>query len=213
MGWCIVAHLLGRLYVLDFGGMKGGYEDRNLMELSQIAKRYKVHDVIVESNYGGGMFESLLAPIMNSVYPCNIEGITNSTQKEVRIIDTLEPIMNQHRVVFNYSCIERDITFGLKEPQNLMYSLMFQLSHITRDRQSLRHDDRLDVLALGVSYWLERDVLEQNLDNALNAYRNKQLDQQLKDFKKSFRTNPLNTTRYGSGNNSRKSLGNLRAFK
>jgi len=213
MGWAVVAHLLGRLYVLDFGGLRGGYNERNLMELSQIAKRYKVNDVYVEANFGDGMFSSLLAPILNSIYPCNIEEVKVNTQKEVRIIDTLEPIMNQHRLVFNYSSCLQDVTTALKDPNNMMYSLMFQLSHITRDRQSLRHDDRLDVLALGVSYWLERDVLEQNLDNALAAYRSKQLDKQLRDFKKSFKTNPL----YGGNNisynyNKPKALRGLRGW-
>jgi len=128
---------------------------------------------------------------MNSVYPCNLEEVTVTTQKEVRIIDTLEPLMNQHRLVINYSSCNEDIRFGLREPQNIMYSLLFQMTHITRDRQSLRHDDRLDVLALGVSYWLERDVLEQNIDNALESYHSKQLDKQLKLFKKNYKSNPL----------------------
>jgi len=208
MGWCVVAHLLGRLYVLDFGGIRGGYNERNLMELSQIAKRYKVNDVYVEANFGDGMFSSLLAPILNSIYPCNIEEVRVSIQKEVRIIDTLEPIMNQHRLVFNYSSCLQDVTTALRDPSNMMYSLMFQLSHITRDRQSLRHDDRLDVLALAVSYWLERDVLEQNLDNALSKYRERQLDKQLKEFTKSFKSNPL----YNRGNSLRKSKA-LRGLK
>ena len=210
-GWCVVAHLLGRLYVLDFGGFRGGYNDKNLMFLAKKAKEFKVHDIYVEQNFGDGMYRALLAPIVNSIYPCNIEEVRVNTQKEVRIIDTLEPIMNQHRLVFNYSSTASDINYCLKDPNNMMYGLMFQLSHITRDRQSLRHDDRLDVLALAVSYWLERDVLEQNLDNALASYRSKQLDKQLKEFTKSYRTNPLNAGRYG--NNSRKSTKHLKSFR
>ena len=190
MGWCVVAHLLGRLYVLDFGGIRGGYGEVNLMKLARIAKKYKVNDCYIEANFGDGMFSSLLAPIMNAVYPCNLEEVKVTTQKEVRIIDTLEPVMNQHRLVFNYSSCLNDVQFGLREPTNMMYSLMFQLSHITRDRQSLRHDDRLDVLALAVSYWLERDILDQNIDNALERYRERQLDEQLKKFRNSFKTNP-----------------------
>ena len=207
MGWCVVAHLLGRLYVLDFGGIRGGYGEINLMKLARIAKKYKVNDCYIEANFGDGMFSSLLSPIMNAVYPCNLEEVKVTTQKEVRIIDTLEPIMNQHRLIFNYSSCLNDIQFGLREPQNMMYSLMFQLSHITRDRQSLRHDDRLDVLALAVSYWLERDILDQNIDTAMERYKAKQLDEQLKDFRKSFKTNPL------SGNNSKKRSGALKGLK
>jgi len=191
MGWSVVAHLLGRLFVLDFGGMAGGYKDENLIELSHIAKRYKVNECVVETNFGDGMFESLLRPVMNSIYPCNIESVRNNTQKELRIIDTLEPIMNQHRLVFNYSSCQNDVINAIKTPTAMMYSFMFQLSHITKDRQSLRHDDRLDAVTIGVSYWLELNVLEQNTEVALKKYKEKLLDDKLKEFKQSFKTNPL----------------------
>ena len=209
-GWCVIAHLLGRLYVLDFGGFKGGYTDHNLMFLAKKAKEFKAHDIYVEGNFGDGMYKALLAPIVNAIYPCNIEEVKVTAQKETRIIDTLEPIMNQHRLVFNYSSINSDILYGLKEPQNMMYSLMFQLTHITKDKQSLRHDDRLDVLALGVSYWFERDILEQNLDNALESYRAKQLDKQLKEFKSNYLKNPMNI--HHETRNKNKALGGLRAW-
>jgi len=212
MGWCVVAHLLGRLYVLDFGGIKGGYNEANLMRLSRIAKKYKVNEVYVEANFGDGMFSSLLAPIMNSVYPCNIEEVKVSIQKEVRIIDTLEPIMNQHRLVVNYSSCSNDVAYGLREPTNMMYSLLFQLSHITRDRQSLRHDDRLDVLALAVSYWLERDILDQNIDVALQRYKERQLDEQLKQFRLNYKKNPGNfKAPFGSSRS--KALKGLKSFR
>ena len=209
-GWCVIAHLLGRLYILDFGGFKGGYTDHNLMFLAKKAKEFKAHDIYVEGNFGDGMYKALLAPIVNAIYPCNIEEVKVTAQKETRIIDTLEPIMNQHRLVFNYSSINSDILYGLKEPQNMMYSLMFQLTHITKDKQSLRHDDRLDVLALGVSYWFERDILEQNLDNALESYRAKQLDKQLKEFKSNYLKNPMNI--HHETRNKNKALGGLRAW-
>ena len=209
MGWCVVGHLLGRLYVLDFGGIRGGYGQANLMRLARIAKKYKVNDCYIEANFGDGMFSSLLSPIMNSVYPCNLEEVKVTTQKEVRIIDTLEPIMNQHRLIFNYSSCLTDVQFALRDSQNMMYSLMFQMSHITRDRQSLRHDDRLDVLALAVSYWLERDILEQNIDDAMDRYLDKQLDIKLTAFRKNFRTNPI----FGaSSKKSKSSLKGLRSF-
>lgn len=210
MGWCVVAHLLGRLYVLDFGGIRGGYGEANLMRLARIAKKYKVNDCYIEANFGDGMFSSLLAPIMNAVYPCNLEEVKVTTQKEVRIIDTLEPIMNQHRLIFNYSSCLNDVQFGIREPQNMMYSLMFQLSHITRDRQSLRHDDRIDVLALAVSYWLERDILDQNLDSALDRYRERQFDDQLKAFRKNYKTNPMSSFNKPK---KRTALGGLKSFR
>jgi len=161
------------------------------------------------------MFEALLRPIVNEVYPVNIESVRNNTQKELRIIDTLEPIMNQHRLVIDYSLCDNDVKRGLEDSKLLPYSLLFQLTHITKDRQSLRHDDRLDALTMGVNYWLELDILEQNTEKALEKYNRKQLEKKLKEFAKSYKKNPINNGRFSSSSSSKgsKQLTRLKAFK
>jgi len=179
MGYAVVNHLMGRIYVPHFGGMKGGYEEKNLIKLSEIAKEYKVNKVVIESNFGDGMFTSLLSPVLNAIYPVSIDEIRNNIQKEQRIIDTLEPLMNQHRLVMDYSAIKQDIEYGLAEPSNIYYSLVYQATHITRERNSLAHDDRLDALTLGVQYWNDYGVLYQNSDIALERYRKKQKEKEL----------------------------------
>ena len=52
----------------------------------------------IESNFGDGM-ATALKPIMAKIHPCEIEEVRHNIQKEKRIIDTLEPIMNTHRLV------------------------------------------------------------------------------------------------------------------
>ena len=180
MGWCIVNHLLGKVFVPAFGGLRGGYDEANLVRLSEIAKEYKVNKVVVESNFGDGMFTSLLTPVLNAIYPVATEEIRNNIQKEKRIIDTLEPLMNQHRLVFDYSAIKKDVEFALSEPKNIYYSLIYQLSHITYDRGALVHDDRLDVLAMGVQFWNDYGILKQDSDDALNIYKKKKIEDELK---------------------------------
>jgi hypothetical protein len=175
MGWAVVNHLLGKVFVPAFGGLRGGYEEANLVRLSEIAREYSVNKVVVESNFGDGMFTSLLTPVLNAIYPCGTEEIRNNTQKEKRIIDTLEPLLNQHRLVVDYSAIKKDIEYALSEPKNIYYSLIYQLSHITGDRGSLVHDDRLDVLAMGVQYWNDYGILKQDSDDALGIYKKKQV--------------------------------------
>ena len=191
MGWCIVNHLLGKVFIPDFGGIHGGYDESNLVKLSEIAKQYKVNKVVVESNFGDGMFTSLLTPVLNAIYPCAIEEVRNNIQKEKRIIDTLEPLMNQHRLVIDYSAIQRDVNYALQEPKNIYYSLLFQMTHITFERDSLVHDDRLDVLALGVQYWNDYGILKQNSDDALGLYKKKQIEEELKRRANVFRSNQL----------------------
>jgi hypothetical protein len=63
--------------------------------------------------------------------------------------------MNQHRLVVDAAVLRAD---QKDDPQ---YQLFNQLTRITRDRGALRHDDRLDALALAVKFWtdyLDRDV-------------------------------------------------------
>tara|TARA_B110000908_G_scaffold169097_2_gene225438 strand:- start:78 stop:1772 length:1695 start_codon:yes stop_codon:yes gene_type:complete len=180
MGWCVVNHLLGKVFIPAFGGLHGGYDEANLVKLSEIAKEYKVNKVVVESNFGDGMFTSLLTPVLNAIYPVATEEIRNNVQKEKRIIDTLEPLMNQHRLVFDYSAIKKDLEFALSEPKNIYYSLIYQLSHITYERGALVHDDRLDVLAMGVQFWNDYGILKQDSDDALGVYKKKLIEDELK---------------------------------
>jgi len=128
------------------------------------------------------MFVSLLSPVLNAIYPCSIEEVRASVQKEKRIIDTLEPLMNQHRLVMDYSNLLNDVEDAQKASKgknSLYYSLLFQMTHITKDRNSLMHDDKLDTLAMGVAYWNEYGILKQNTDDALEMYKKKQLEGEL----------------------------------
>lgn len=142
------------------------------------------------------MFSKLLQPILNAIYPCTIEEVRNSKQKELRIIDTLEPLMNQHRLVIDYSVIKEDVHKVMTDPNKyLQYSLVYQLTHISKDRNSLLHDDILDALALGVAYWNERNILKQDTSIALERYKKKQIDDELKrrgDIFKKMNKQPTN---------------------
>lgn len=207
MGWCVVNHLLGKVFIPAFGGMKGGYDETNLVKLAEIAQKYRVNKIVVESNFGDGMFTSLLSPVLNAIYPCAIEEIRNNIQKERRIIDSLEPLMNQHRIVFDYTTIKDDIAFALSDPKNIYYSLIYQMTHITTERGAIVHDDRLDALTLGVQFWNEYGILKQNSDDALGLYKKKQVEDELKRRANIFRSNQLK-----NNNKSKPSLKRLKAY-
>lgn len=149
MGWVVIKKLYDYVHVIDFGGLQGGYKHDNLVLLAKIAKRYKVQRVVTESNFGGGMFTQLLTPILNRIHPCGMEDVHSSTQKEIRIIDTLEPLLDAHKLVIDAKALERDFRSSEGKPD---YSLIYQMSHVTRDRKSLIHDDRLDALALACMF-------------------------------------------------------------
>jgi hypothetical protein len=149
--YAVVKQLNGWLFVTASGGFKEGYTEATLKGLSVIASTQKVQQVIVEGNFGDGMFTALLKPIMQRIHPVSIEEVKHSIQKERRICDTLEPIMNQHRLVVCQSVIDRDHKHTPEPTRQLMY----QLARITRDKGALKHDDRLDALAMAVAYWAE----------------------------------------------------------
>jgi hypothetical protein len=181
--WAIVAILNGRLFLLDAGGDTRGYDDVVLELLATKAKTYGVNEVIVEPNFGDGMFNKLLAPVMARIYPCKItESERSKAQKEARIVDTLEPVLAQHRLVVDKGLIERDFnsTKGyLPEHQN-RYRLFYQMTRITRERGSLVKDDRVDALALAVHYWM--DAMARDTAKAAEQAREAALEAALREF-------------------------------
>ena len=174
--YAVVKILAGNLFCTALGGLSGGYSDETLETLARIAKMHQVNHVISEANFGDGMFTKLLTPIMARHHKCLIEEVKHSKQKELRIIDTLEPVMAQHRLIVDQKVIEKDFETA-KDPK---YSAFYQMTRITKDRGALVHDDRLDALAGAVAYWVEH--MSRDNDKAVSQIKDKWLDQELKKF-------------------------------
>ena len=155
--WAVVNYLNGYLYLIDWGSSADGFTEAVMRGLATTAKNYKVNYIITEKNYGGGMFTELLKPHLREIYPVSIEDIHSVGQKEARIADILEPPMNQHKLCVNASAIRKDYEATLELPPDVgsQYSLIYQMAHLTRERGSLPHDDRLDAVAMAVGYWAE----------------------------------------------------------
>lgn len=177
--YAIVKQLHGKLFVMDVGGFKGGYEDATLVKLAEKAKEFKVNFIVIESNFGDGMFSKVLSPILRHIYPCTLEEVRHSTQKEKRIIDTLEPVMNQHRLVMNQELIERDIK-NINDELESNYSLFYQMTRLTGTKGALKHDDKLDALAMAVKYFLES--MGRSIQDAIEDFNQRELDEQLENF-------------------------------
>jgi len=156
-GYAIVKMLNGNLFVSDAGGLVGGYDDSVLTKLSRLARDHKVNTIIIEENFGGGMFAELLKPVLSKFHPCQVENVRNNKTKEFRIIDTLEPVMNSHRLIIDRKVVEKDYRSNTNEApeRKLKLQLFYQMSRITRHKGSLVHDDILDALSGAVSYWTD----------------------------------------------------------
>ena len=166
----------GRICVPECTGLQGGFSDATMVTLASVAKKYKVNTIYVESNFGDGMFSKLLQPHVQRIHPCLIEEVRAKASKEKRIIETLEPVMNQHRLVVDPSVIERD---GARDSQvgtevAPRYRLFYQMTRITQDRGCLAHDDRVDALAGMVQCWLEtmaKDVAKSIMERQDSEWR------------------------------------------
>lgn len=171
LAYAIVAMLNGYLFVLRVKGLTGGYTDENLELLAVEAKRHGVNDIVVESNFGDGMFTKLLLPFLTRIHPCHVEEVNSSKQKELRIIDTLEPVLNQHRLVIDSKLVKDDSENYNRYSDELAprYQLLYQLTRITKDKGALAKDDRLDALAMAVKYWVE--VMDKDVTRVQEEHR------------------------------------------
>ena len=175
--YAVLKMLHGVLYLTGIGSLDGGYSDDTLHRLSQIAKKNDVNHVVIESNFGDGMATALLKPIMAKIHPCEVEEVRHNIQKEKRIIDTLEPIMNGHRLVVDDLLIKEDFKL---EPNHQLFR---QMTRITRDKGALRHDDQIDALAIAANAWVERMDRDQIL--SYNQHKEDLLDRELERFMES----------------------------
>ena len=177
--YAVVKMLKGQLYLTAAGGIKNGYSEESLEVLSKVAKQQNVSKIVVESNFGDGMFTQLLKPVLTRVHPVSIEEVRHSVSKEKRMIDTLEPILNQHRLVVDDKVIQQDY----QDETELKYKLFYQLTRLTRDKGSLIHDDRLDALSMAVGYWVE--TLDRDIQQAVKDHKADLLKIELDKFMES----------------------------
>ena len=178
----IIGILNGQVYLLKNEGLMEGYSDVNLKYLAGLAKEYGVNRIIIESNFGDGMFQALFTPVLNKIYNCSIEEVRSNIRKEQRIIDTLEPVMNRHKLIVDRGVIEYDIKSIKKYPEEIQkeYSLFYQLTHITREKGALSHDDRLDSLAIATAAAL--DMLMVDADKMIKQREEEEYEKYINEF-------------------------------
>jgi len=180
--FCVTKSLHGKVFVTRWGGLAGGYDAETLKSLAMIASDQQVNLVKIESNFGDGMFTSLLTPVLAELYPVTIEEYSVHTQKELRIIDKLEPMMNAHRVVMDKKLV-MEMNADLPEDageRTRYYNGFYQMAYITKDRGSLKQDDRIDILAEAVGHWV--DSVKRDEDKAAGRSHAKAQDRELKKF-------------------------------
>lgn len=149
MGTCI--------YLYDIGAVAGGYGSEALERLVAAAKNAECKEVFIENNYGNGAHVAAIKPYFEREWPVTLEPVQESGQKELRIIDVLEPVMSTHRLIVRPEVVQKDheTIQGYSAEKRMSYSLFHQMGNITREKDCLKHDDRLDALAGAVRQIVE----------------------------------------------------------
>ena len=189
--YTVTKFLNGNIYLLDVGGFNSGYSEHTLTKLVQIAKKHKVKKLLIEENFGQGMFNELLKPYLIKEYPCTIESIRQQSNKHRRILDTLEPLMAQHRLVVCPTVIRKDYDeTNAMYPQEtaLRYQLFYQISRLQKGVHTLAQDDRIDALQMSCYYWVQQLAKDQDL-----AYQHRKEDKFRMELEKYFGSPSINS--------------------
>ena len=148
----------GIIYLHEIRAYRDGYSDSTLLDILRGCQKFGVTKMVIETNFGDGIVSELVKKhcIQTKNY-IDIEEVRANVRKEDRIIDALEPVMNQHRLVVDRKVIEWDFASNPKLPpeERIGYMLFGQMSKMTRAKFAIRHDDRLDCLAQGVKYFTD----------------------------------------------------------
>ena len=148
----------GFLYVHEVRAYRDGYSDNTLLDILRGCKRYNVSKLLIETNFGDGIVAELFKKhLQQTKQAIDVEEVRANVRKEDRIIDALEPVMNQHRLIVDRSVVEWDYNSNKDAPpeERLLYMLFYQMSRMCREKGAVKHDDRLDSLAQGVKYFTD----------------------------------------------------------
>ena len=148
----------GFLYLHDMRAYRDGYSDQTLLDILKGCKKYGVSKLLIETNFGDGIVSELFRKhLQQTKQGIDIEEVRANVRKEDRIIDSLEPILNQHRLVIDRSVVEKDFKSNpdAAPEERLLYMLFYQMSRMCREKGAIRHDDRIDALSQGIKYFTD----------------------------------------------------------
>jgi hypothetical protein len=148
----------GFLFLHEMRAYRDGYSDNTLLNILRGCRKYNVTKLVIETNFGDGIVSELFRKHLTTrKQAVDIEEVRANVRKEDRIIDSLEPVLNQHRLVVDRSVIDWDYNSNqdAAPEERLIYMLFYQMSRMCREKGAVKHDDRLDCLAQGVKYFTD----------------------------------------------------------
>ena len=173
----------GFIYLHEMRAYRDGYSDSTLLNILEGCKKYDARTLVIETNFGDGIVSELFKKhIQQTKQRIFIDEVRASVRKEDRIIDALEPVLNQHRLVVDRGVIEWDYSSNKDSaPESrLLYMLFYQMSRMCRQKGAVKHDDRLDCLAQGVKFFT--DAMSISANEAIKDKKRQEWESILEDF-------------------------------
>jgi len=173
----------GFIYLHEMSAYRDGYSDSTLLDILRRCRKYGVTSLVIETNFGDGIVGELFKKhLINTKQHINIEEVRANVRKEDRIIDSLEPVLNQHRLIIDRGVIDWDYASNKDSAaeERLLYMLFYQMSRMCREKRAVKHDDRLDCLAQGVKYFT--DALSISAQDQIKARKREEWDAMLEEF-------------------------------
>jgi hypothetical protein len=180
---CYLSQRNGIIYLHEVRAYRDGYSDNTLLDILRGCKKYNVTSLVIETNFGDGIVSELFKKhLIQTKQNIHIEEIRANVRKEDRIIDSLEPVLNQHRLVVDRAVIDWDYRSNQDSPpeERLLYMLFYQMSRMCRQKGAVKHDDRLDCLAQGVKYFT--DALHISALDQIAVRKKDEFNAMLQDF-------------------------------
>ena len=173
----------GLIYLHEMSAYRDGYSDSTLLDILAKCRTYGVTSLVIETNFGDGIVGELFKKhLINTKQNIDIEEVRANVRKEDRIIDSLEPVLNQHRLIIDRGVIDWDYASNKDSPaeERLLYMLFYQMSRMCRDKRAVKHDDRLDCLAQGVKYFT--DALSISAQDQIRLRKSEEWSHMLAEF-------------------------------
>ena len=155
---CFLSQLNGFIYLHEVYATRDGYSDNTLLNILKRCRKYNASTLLIESNFGDGIVSELFRKHCQTTKTLiNIEETRANVRKEDRIISSLEPVFNQHRLIVDPAVISWDYKSNADEAteNRFQYMLAYQISRMCREKGAVRHDDRIDSLAQGVQWFTD----------------------------------------------------------
>lgn len=108
--------LNSNIILVGAGGVAGGYDLMKLEDLAQRLVKHKLTRCVIEKNMGYGAFAVVFTPVLQRIAkdaglpPVQVDEELVTGQKEVRIINTLAPVMGRGSLILSPDVVEEDLS-------------------------------------------------------------------------------------------------------